>query len=99
VVLFCLVGLLCARISFVLAQEEQAETCLEIFIDMIEVAKFREMLKIGAQQLQEKFRRGELSKESLDTTLEVWHYTDNKLENQLRQLTKLAQTQKCFEEQ
>ena len=97
-VLFCLVGLLSARISFVQAQEDQTETCLEIFIDMIEVAKFREMLKIGSEQLHEKYRRGELTKEALDSTLKVWQHTDTRLHNQLLQLTKLAQTHKCFDE-
>jgi len=96
-VLLCLVSFLCAHISSAPAQEKNAEQCFEYFEEIMEIQKFREILKIGASEMIERYDRGELSKEELDTTLAVWHTTESELQQRVAKIYDTAYAEKCFD--
>jgi len=82
----------------VLAEEKRLDSCLEIFTNMIEIGKQREMLKMGANEIYLQHKDGKVTKEQLDTTLELWYNVDIQLEQKTVKLYEVAQSQKCFEE-
>ena len=63
----------------------------------MEVQKFREMLRIGAELLIERYQRGELDKKSLDSTLAVWHTTESELREKVTKIYDVAYAAKCFD--
>ena len=97
-VCLCLVSLLCARISSLNAEEKRTDRCLVYFEEIIEIQRFREMLKIGSEELTHRYERGDLPKEELDSTLEVWYSTENELAQKVAKIYYVANAEKCFEE-
>ena len=95
--LLCLVGVLCVYTSLPLAQERSEETCLRYFAEIMETQKFREILRYGAEQMIERYERGELDKKSLDSTLAIWHTTESELRQKVTKLYDTAYAEKCFE--
>jgi len=87
------------RISSSQAQEDHQNKCLEYFTEIMEVQKFREMLRIGAELLIERYHRGELDKKSLDSTLAVWHTTESELRQKVTKIYDTAYAEKCFEDE
>ena len=63
----------------------------------MEVQKFREMLRIGAEIIIERYQRGELEKKELDSTLAVWHTTESELRQKVTKIYDTAYAEKCFE--
>ena len=63
----------------------------------MEVQKFREMLRIGAEIIIERYERGELDKKSLDSTLAVWHTTESELRQKVTKIYDTAYREKCFD--
>jgi hypothetical protein len=63
----------------------------------MEVQKFREMLRIGAEIMIERYRRGDLEKKELDSTLAVWHTTESELREKVTKIYDVAYAEKCFE--
>ena len=96
-VLLCLVSFLCAHISSAPAQEKNAEQCFEYFEEIMEIQKFREILKIGASEMIERYERGELDKKELDSTLAVWHNAESRLRQKVTKIYDVAYSEKCFE--
>lgn len=96
-VLLCLGSVLCACISSSLAEEERLDKCLEYATHILEVQKFREMLQIGAQEMERRYATGNITKEQLDTTLAVWHNTDIELRAKVSKMYEAAATANCFE--
>ena len=96
-VLLCSLGALCVYISSPQAQESPQHKCLEYFVEIMEIQKFREMLRIGADVLIERYERGELDKQELDTTLAVWYITESELRQKVTKLYDTAYAEKCFE--
>jgi len=82
------------------AQEESLraweQQCLEYFTEIIEVQKFREMLRIGADVLIERYERGKLEKKELDATLAVWYITESELRQKVTKIYDVAYAAKCF---
>ena len=95
--LLCLVGVLCVYTSLPLAQERNEETCLQYFAEIMETQKLREILRFGADQMIERYERGELDKKSLDSTLAMWHTTESELRQKVTKLYDTAYAEKCFE--
>ena len=95
--LLCLVGVLCVYTSLPLAQERNEETCLRYFAEILEIQKLREILRFGADQMIERYERGELDKKSLDSTLAVWHTTESELRQKVTKIYDTAYAEKCFE--
>ena len=95
-----LLSVLCVRMSSLQAQEEAVEAhhakCLEYFVEIIEVQKFREMLLIGAKELIRRHERGFLEKKELDMTLAVWHTTESELRHKVTKIYDTAYADKCF---
>ena len=65
----------------------------------MEIQKFREILRIGAEILIEKYERGNLTKKSLDSTLAVWHTTESELRQKVTKIYDTAYAEKCFEDE
>ena len=65
----------------------------------MEIQKFREILRIGAEILIEKYERGNLTKKDLDTTLAVWHTTESELRQKVTKIYDTAYAEKCFEDE
>ena len=84
-------------ISSSLAGENHQTRCLEYFTEIIEVQKFREMLRIGADILIERYERGELEKKELDATLAVWYITESELRQKVTKIYDVAYAAKCFD--
>jgi len=97
--LLCLLSVLCVRISSSQAQEDHQAKCLEYFTEIMEIQKFREILRIGAEILIEKYERGNLTKKDLDTTLAVWHTTESELRQKVTKIYDTAYAEKCFEDE
>ncbi len=99
--LLCLLSVLCVRISTLKAQEEnlrQWETqCLDYFTEIMEIQKFRQILQHGADEMIKRYRRGNLTKKELDTTLAVWHTTESELREKVTKVYDRAYAAKCFE--
>jgi hypothetical protein len=99
--LLCLLCVLCVRISTLQAQEESLKAsedqCLAYFTEIMEVQKFREILRIGAEEMIKRYERGNLSKEKLDSTLAVWHTTESELREKVTKIYDTAYAEKCFE--
>ena len=89
---------LCVPISSSSAQERKTDRCAEYFQEILEIHKFQEMLRIGAEEITERYNRGELTKEELDTTLTIWHNTESKLQQRVSKIYEVARSEKCFEE-
>ena len=89
------------RISSLQAQEDALKVweqqCEGYFTEIIEAQKFREMLRIGAEILIQRYQRGELDKKSLDSTLAVWHTTESELQRKVTKIYDTAYAEKCFE--
>ena len=89
------------RTSTLQAQEKNLKAweaqCLGYFTEITEVQKFREMLRIGAEIMMQKYQRGELEKKELDSTLAVWHNTESRLREKVTKIYDVAYTEKCFE--
>ena len=89
------------RISSLQAQEDALnaweQQCLEYFTEITEIQKFREMLRIGAEIMIQKYQRGELEKKELDSTLAVWHNTESELRQKVTKIYDVAYAEKCFE--
>jgi hypothetical protein len=88
---------LCVYISSPLADENHQNKCLEHFTEIIEIQKFREMLRIGADVLIERYERGNLEKKELDATLAVWYITESELRQKVTKIYDTAYAEKCFE--
>ena len=73
--------------------------CLEYFTEIIDIQKFREMLRIGADIMIERYQRGELEKKELDSTLAVWHTTESELRQKVTKIYDTAYAEKCFEDE
>ncbi len=99
--MLCLLSVLCVRISTLKAQEEnlrQWETqCLDYFTEIMEIQKFRQILQHGADEMIKRYRRGNLTKKELDTTLAVWHTTESELREKVTKVYDRAYAAKCFE--
>ena len=89
------------RTSTLQAQEKNLKAweaqCLEYFTEIMEVQKFREMLRFGAEIMIEKHQRGNLTKKELDSTLAVWHNTESRLRQKVTTIYDTAYAEKCFE--
>jgi hypothetical protein len=89
------------RTSTLQAQEKNLKAweaqCLEYFTEIMEVQKFREMLRFGAEIMIEKHQRGNLTKKELDSTLAVWHNTESRLRDKVTKIYDTAYAEKCFE--
>tara|TARA_Y100000310_G_scaffold28158_1_gene26810 strand:- start:1132 stop:1434 length:303 start_codon:yes stop_codon:yes gene_type:complete len=79
------------------ANDARVTKCLEYFTEIIEIQKFREMLRIGADVLIERYERGELEKKELDATLAVWYSTESELRQKVTKIYDTAYAEKCFE--
>ena len=99
--LLCLASVLCVRMSSLQAQEDllraHDEKCMEYFTEIIETQKFREMLRIGAEELIWRHEHGLLEKKELDMTLAVWHNTESRLKEKVTKIYDTAYAEKCFE--
>tara|TARA_R100001443_G_scaffold101746_1_gene109691 strand:+ start:176 stop:484 length:309 start_codon:yes stop_codon:yes gene_type:complete len=89
------------RTSTLQAQEKNLKAweaqCLEYFTEIMEVQKFREMLRYGAEIMIEKHQHGNLTKKELDSTLAVWHNTESRLREKVTKIYDTAYAEKCFE--
>jgi len=85
------------RISSSQAQEDHQVKCSEYFTEIMEAQKFREMLRIGAEIMIQRYQRGELDKKSLDSTLAVWHTTESELQQRVAKIYDTAYAEKCFD--
>ena len=92
-----MLGCLCVVTSLPQAQERNEERCLGYFTEIMEIQKFREMLRYGAEALIERHQRGELDKKSLDSTLAIWHTTESELRQKVTKIYDTAYAEKCFE--
>ena len=70
---------------------------MEYFTEIIEIQKFREMLRIGAEELIWKYEHGLLDKKRLDSTLAVWHTTESELRQKVTKIYDVAYAEKCFD--
>ena len=99
--MLCLLSILCVRTSTLQAQEKNLKAweaqCLEYFTEIMEVQKFREMLRFGAEIMIEKHQRGNLTKKELDSTLAVWHNTESRLREKVTKIYDTAYAEKCFD--
>ena len=99
--LLCLLSILCVRISTLQAQEKNLEAweaqCLEYFTEIMEIQKFRQMLRHGADEMMRRYERGNLTKKELDSTLAVWHTTESELRQKVTKIYDTAYAAKCFE--
>lgn len=98
-VLLCLLSVLCVRISYLQAEEADAETCLEYFTEIIEVQKMRDMLQHGADEMILRYDRGKLKKKELDATLHIWYIVENELRSKVTAIYDIAYKMKCFDEE
>lgn len=89
---------LCAYTSFGQTQERETNRCAEYFQEILENHRFQEMLRIGAEEIIERYNRGKLTKEELDSTLAVWHNTESELQQRVNKIYEVARSEKCFEE-
>lgn len=97
-VLLCLLSVLCARISYLQAEEATIEKCTEYFTEILEVQKMRQMLQYGADELMRRYKNGNLTKKELDNTLHVWYITESGLREKVTKIYDVAYTEKCFDE-
>ena len=99
--LLCSLSVLCVRISSLQAQEDELKKweaqCVEYFTEIMEIQKFREMLRIGSEEMIKRYQRGNLTKEELDSTLAVWHTTESELREKVTKIYDVAYAAKCFE--
>ena len=101
--LLCSLSVLCVRISSLQAQEDELKKweaqCVEYFTEIMEIQKFREMLRIGSEEMIKRYQRGNLTKEELDSTLAVWHTTESELRQKVTKIYDTAYAEKCFEDE
>ena len=101
--LLCSLSVLCVRISSLQAQEDELKKweaqCVEYFTEIMEIQKFREMLRIGSEEMIKRYQRGNLTKEELDSTLAVWHNTESSLREKVTKIYDTAYAEKCFEDE
>ena len=95
----CLLLALCVRISFLQAEEDKIEQCIIYFDEIITIQKFREMLRIGTDEMLRRYKTGHITKEELDTTLRVWYSTESELKQKVAKLYDTAYAEKCFEDE
>ena len=95
--LLCLLSVLCARISYLQAEEATIEKCTEYFTQILETQKLRQTLQHGADEMIKRHERGNLTKKELDSTLHVWYITESRLREKVTEIYDAAYKQKCFE--
>ena len=96
-VLLCLLSVLCARISYLQAEEATIEKCTEYFTEILEVQKMRLMLQHGADELMRRHKNGNLTKIELDSTLHMWYITESRLREKVTKIYDVAYAEKCFD--
>lgn len=98
-VCLCLLSVLCARISFLQAEEATIEKCTEYFTEILEIQKTRQLFQRGVDEMIRRYEKGNLTKKQLDSTLAVWHTTESRLREQVTKTYDVAHKQKCFDEE
>ena len=98
-VFLCLLSVLCARISYLQAEEATIEKCTEYFTEILEIQKRRELFQRGANEMLRRYENGYLTKKQLDSTLHVWYITESGLREQVTKIYDVAYEQKCFDEE
>jgi len=99
VVLLFLVSVLCARISWLRAEEVRIDNCVEYFTELLEIYRLRQMLHYGIQEIERRHETGNITKEELDTTVEIWNTTDSELQSKAVKIHQVATKEKCFEKE
>ena len=94
---FLSVSVLCAPTSYSWAQEEKNDICTTYLLEIVEIEKMREMLRIGSEMLTLRYEAGEITLENLENTLNVWRNTEVKLKSKVSKLYDVARQKKCFE--
>ena len=101
--MLCLLSVLCVRISSLQAQEDELKNweaqCVEYFTEIIEIQKWRAMLREGAEIMIERHARGNITTKELDSTLDVWHTTESELRQKVTKIYDIAYAEKCFEDE
>jgi hypothetical protein len=98
-VCLCLLSVLCARISYLQAEEATVEKCTEYFTEILKIQKTRQLLQHGADEMMRRYKSGNLTKIELDSTLHVWYITESRLREQGTEIYDVAYEQKCFDEE
>ena len=55
------------------------------------------MLTIGAEELIRRYNTGNITKEELDATLQVWYITESELRQKVTKIYDTAYAEKCFD--
>jgi len=97
--LLFLVSVLCARISWLRAEEVRIDNCVEYFTELLEIYRLRQMLHYGIQEIERRYETGNITKEELDTTVEIWNTTDSELQSKAVKIHQVATKEKCFEKE
>jgi len=88
----------CAHVSQAKAQNKHEEKCIEYFVQILDIQKFREMIGIGIEEIIAGHKTGEITESQLKGSITIWKKTEKDLQQKVTKLYDVAYREKCFEE-
>lgn len=88
----------CAHVSQSIAQNKHEEKCMEYFVQILDIQKFREMIGIGIEEIIAGHKTGEITESQLEGSITIWKKTEAQLRQKVTKLYDVAYSKKCFEE-
>ena len=88
----------CAHVSQARAQNKHEKKCMEYFVQILDIQKFREMIGIGIEEIILGHSLGVITDAELEASTAIWKKTEEKLRQKVTNLYDVAYSKKCFEE-
>ena len=88
----------CVHVSQARAQNKHEEKCMEYFVQILDIQKFREMIGIGIEEIIAGHKAGEITESQLKGSIIIWKRTAEDLRQKVTKLYDVAYREKCFEE-
>jgi len=88
----------CAHVSQASAQNKHEKKCMEYFVQILDIQKFREMIGIGIEEIIIGHSIGVITDAELKASTAIWKKTEEELRQKVTKLYDVAYREKCFEE-
>ena len=88
--------MLCARISYLQAQETQLDKCIAYFDEIILIQNQRAILELAFGEVALQYEAGELTEKELYNLKHAWHTLDKDLDQKASKIYEVAYTEKCI---
>ena len=88
----------CAHVSQARAQNKHEEKCMEYFVQILDIQKFREMIGIGIEEIIAGHKTGEITEAQLKGSIAIWKKTEEQLRQKVTKIYDVAYREKCFED-